>query len=47
MEGVSFRGRVLLEVNMSIGKPPAQRFEDIKIVDLKKLSVSCDHCNDS
>ena len=45
MEGVSYRGRVLIEVNMDIGKPPAQRYEDIKIVDLNKLSVSGILCN--
>ena len=40
MEGVSYRGRVLLEVNMSIGKPPTHKYEEIKIVDLNKLAVS-------
>ena len=39
MEGVAYRGRVMLELNMELGKLPTQRYEDIKIVDLNKLTV--------
>ena len=39
MEGVCYRGRVMIEMNMEIGKLPTQRYEEIKIVDLNKLAV--------
>ena len=40
MEGVAYRGRVMVEINMELGKLPTQRVEDVKIVDQKKLTVS-------
>ena len=30
----------MVELNMEIGKQPGQRYEEIKIVDLNKLTVS-------
>lgn len=35
---MAYRGRVLVEVEMTLGKLPAAKTEDIKIVDLKKLA---------
>lgn len=40
MEGVAYRGRVMVEINMELGKLPTQRVEDVKIVDQKKLTVN-------
>ena len=40
MEGIAYRGRVMIELNMEIGKAPTQKYEDIKIVDINKLTVS-------
>ena len=30
----------MVELNMEIGKQPAQRYEDIKIVDINRLTVN-------
>ena len=38
----------MVELNMEIGKQPGQRYEEIKIVDLNKLTVShvtCTTCS--
>ena len=39
IEGVAYRGRVMVEINMELGKLPTTRVEEIKIVDQKKLTV--------
>lgn len=38
IEGVAYRGRVMVEVEMSLGQLPTTKTEDIKIVDLKRLT---------
>ena len=40
MEGIAYRGRVLLEINMEIGKLPNEKIVDLKVSDLNKLAVS-------
>ena len=39
IEGVAYRGRIMVEVGMEIGKHPTTRVEEIKIVDQNKLTV--------
>jgi hypothetical protein len=38
IEGVSYRGRVMVQLFMEIGKLPSHRIEDIKIADINKLT---------
>ena len=38
IEGVAYRGRVMVEVEMSIGDFPTVKTEDIKDVDLKRFT---------
>ena len=40
MEGVAYKGRVMVEVSMDTGKLPSQKCENIKDVDVKNLDVS-------
>ena len=40
IEGVAYRGRVMVEVDMSLGKLPTDKHEEIKIADQKRIAVS-------
>ena len=40
LPGVSYRGRIMVEIDVNIGNLPTERHEDIKLVEQKKLTVS-------
>ena len=40
LPGVSYRGRIMVEIDVNIGSLPTERHEDIKLVEQKKLTVS-------
>ena len=39
LPGVSYRGRIMIELGMEIGKLPTDQNEKIKLVDQRKLTV--------
>ena len=40
IDGVSYRGRVMVEVEMTLGNLPTDKHEEIKIQDQKRIAVS-------
>ena len=40
MEGVAYRGRIMVEVNLETGKLPSKKKENIKSIDIRNLEVS-------
>lgn len=38
IEGVSYRGRVMVEIDMNLGELPSTKVEEIKIADQKRIT---------